>query len=105
MGRDERTGRGERFETDADRDTDVRGFTDRDDAEGTAGRDRGVPTTGDAMTRSEEELQVGTERREAGRARLRQFVVTEDVETTVPSSARRSGSSASRSWAPAATLR
>ena len=84
MGRDERTGRGERFETDADRDTDVRGFTDRDDAEGTAGRDRGVPTTGDAMTRSEEELRVGTERREAGCARLRKFVVTEDVETTVP---------------------
>ena len=36
------------------------------------------------MTRSEEELEVGTERREAGRARLRKYVVTENVETTVP---------------------
>lgn len=31
----------------------------------------------DAMTRSEEELRVGVERREAGRARLRKYVVTE----------------------------
>ncbi len=28
------------------------------------------------MTRSEEELRVGTERREAGRARLRKFIVS-----------------------------
>ena len=38
----------------------------------------------DAMTRSEEELRVGTERRESGRARLRKYVVTEQVQTTVP---------------------
>jgi uncharacterized protein (TIGR02271 family) len=38
----------------------------------------------DAMTRSEEELEVGTERQAAGRARLRKYVVTEDVEQTVP---------------------
>ena len=38
----------------------------------------------DAMTRSEEELQVGKVRREAGRARLRKYVVTENVTTTVP---------------------
>ena len=31
------------------------------------------------MTRSEEQLLVGTERREAGRARLRKYVVTENV--------------------------
>jgi uncharacterized protein (TIGR02271 family) len=36
------------------------------------------------MTRSEEELRVGTERREAGRARLRKYVVTEQVTQTVP---------------------
>jgi uncharacterized protein (TIGR02271 family) len=41
-------------------------------------------TTDDAMTRSEEELRVGTERTEAGRARLKKYVVTEDVQTTVP---------------------
>ena len=36
------------------------------------------------MTRSEEELHVGTERREAGRGRLRKYVVTENVTKTVP---------------------
>jgi uncharacterized protein (TIGR02271 family) len=41
------------------------------------------PTDG-AMTRSEEELRVGKMERERGRARLRKFVVTEQVETTVP---------------------
>jgi uncharacterized protein (TIGR02271 family) len=38
----------------------------------------------DAMTRSEEQMRVGTERHETGRARLRKYVVTEDVEQTVP---------------------
>lgn len=38
----------------------------------------------DAMTRSEEHLRVGTERVETGRARLRKYVVTEQVQTTVP---------------------
>jgi uncharacterized protein (TIGR02271 family) len=36
------------------------------------------------MTRSEEELRVGTTRQERGRARLRKFVVTENVTQTVP---------------------
>ena len=40
--------------------------------------------TDDAMTRSEEELRVGTRQREAGKARLRKWVETEHVETTVP---------------------
>jgi uncharacterized protein (TIGR02271 family) len=51
---------------------------------GTVGRDVSGPETDDAMTRSEEELRVGTEKRETGRARLRKFVVTEQVEKTVP---------------------
>ena len=38
----------------------------------------------DAMTRSEEELRVGKAQRESGRARLRKYVVTEQVQTTVP---------------------
>lgn len=38
----------------------------------------------DAITRSEEELRVGTTRRERGRVRLRKYVVTEDVQRTVP---------------------
>jgi uncharacterized protein (TIGR02271 family) len=54
--------------------------TDRD----TVGRDVSGPTTDDAMTRSEEELRVGTETREQGRARLRKYVTTEQVQQTVP---------------------
>lgn len=38
----------------------------------------------EAMTRSEERMHVGTERRETGRARLRKYVVTEEVQQTVP---------------------
>ncbi|MBW5423142.1 DUF2382 domain-containing protein [Streptomyces sp. BG9H] len=38
----------------------------------------------EAMTRSEEQMHVGTERRETGRARLRKYVVTEEVQQTIP---------------------
>jgi uncharacterized protein (TIGR02271 family) len=38
----------------------------------------------DAMTRSEEELRVGTTTRERGRARLKKYVVTDEVTETVP---------------------
>lgn len=51
---------------------------------GATGHDTSGPTTDDAMTRSEEELRVGTARQERGRARLRKYVVTEEVQTTVP---------------------
>jgi uncharacterized protein (TIGR02271 family) len=51
---------------------------------GTRGHDTSGPTTDDAMTLSEERLNVGTERVEAGRARLRKYVVTENVTQTVP---------------------
>ena len=50
----------------------------------TVGRDTSGPTTDDAMTRSEEELRVGTETRERGRARLRKYVTTEQQTVTVP---------------------
>jgi uncharacterized protein (TIGR02271 family) len=50
----------------------------------TEGRDVSGPTTDDAMTRSEERLHVGTESAAAGRARLRKYVVTENVTQTVP---------------------
>jgi uncharacterized protein (TIGR02271 family) len=69
---------------DDDDDRSSRGRFSRDDDAGTVGRDTSGPTTDDAMTRSEEELRVGTERRESGRARLRKHVVTEDVTKTVP---------------------
>jgi len=42
------------------------------------------PVGDDAMTRSEEELVVGRREEETGRARLRKYVVSEDVQTTVP---------------------
>ncbi len=45
--------------------------------------DDDVPTTDDAMTRSEQRLVAGTEVYETGRARLRKYVVTEDVQITV----------------------
>ena len=48
------------------------------------GRDTSGPTTDDAMTRSEEELRVGTETRERGRVRLRKYVTTEEQQVTVP---------------------
>jgi uncharacterized protein (TIGR02271 family) len=48
------------------------------------GYDRTDRATDDAMTRSEEELQVGTTARERGRARLRKYVTTEQEQVTVP---------------------
>jgi uncharacterized protein (TIGR02271 family) len=50
----------------------------------TVGHDTSGPTTDSAMTRSEEELRVGTTRQEAGRVRLRKWVETEQVSTSVP---------------------
>ena len=41
-------------------------------------------TVDDAMTRSEEQVNVGVASQEAGRARLRKFVETEQVQQTVP---------------------
>lgn len=49
-----------------------------------AGHDTSGPDTDDAMTRSEERLHVGTETTEAGRARLRKYIVAEQVSRTVP---------------------
>ena len=66
------------YELDASRDVEDR------DASGTVGRDTSGPTTDDAMTRSEEELRVGTTERETGRVRLRKYVVEDEVTETVP---------------------
>ena len=59
------------------------GTTD-DTRDDTVGRDTSGPTTDDAMTRSEEELRVGTQSRERGRVRLRKYVTTETQQVTVP---------------------
>jgi uncharacterized protein (TIGR02271 family) len=67
------------YDADADRDSN-RDF----DGAPPVGRDTSGPTTDNAMTRSEEELAVGKTSHESGRARLRKYVVTEEVQTTVP---------------------
>ncbi|MEU1043100.1 PRC and DUF2382 domain-containing protein [Streptomyces sp. NPDC005551] len=74
--------------------TDTTGTRDMADRPGMAGTGRGAAgrVSGDregmrgddAMTRSEEQVHVGAERYETGRARLRKYVVTEEVQRTVP---------------------
>jgi uncharacterized protein (TIGR02271 family) len=58
------------------------GTTGRDT--GTTGHDTSGPNTDTAMTRSEEQLHVGTQKVETGRARLRKYIVTEEQNVTVP---------------------
>ena len=74
---DSMTGRGSGIGEDSD-------FTRSGNAHGTVGHDTSGPTTDDAMTRSEEQLDVGTQSRQSGKARLRKYVVTETVTTQVP---------------------
>jgi uncharacterized protein (TIGR02271 family) len=72
--------------TDYDTSADV-GTTDVGTSTGTdtsVGYDTSGPTTDSAMTRSEEQLHVGTETVQSGRARLRKHVVTENQTVTVP---------------------
>ncbi|HEY6740746.1 MAG TPA: PRC and DUF2382 domain-containing protein [Lapillicoccus sp.] len=54
------------------------------ETKGAVGHDTSGPNTDDAMTRSEEHLVAGTEKIEAGRARLRKYVVTETQRVDVP---------------------
>jgi uncharacterized protein (TIGR02271 family) len=88
-------GMGTGFRTDTTTDTTTTsGYTDTttgvagagytEDAPGTVGRDTSGPTTDDAMTRSEERMTVGTTSQEVGRARLRKYVVSENVTESVP---------------------
>ena len=63
------------------RDSDYVG--DRDTTTDT-GYDTSGPRTDDAMTRSEERVRTGTETQEAGRARLRKYVTTEQRQVEVP---------------------
>jgi uncharacterized protein (TIGR02271 family) len=64
---------------DADRAFDQAGYDSASDGHDTSG-----PNTDDAMTRSEEQVRVGTQTQESGQARLRKYVVTENVTETVP---------------------
>ncbi len=51
---------------------------------GDDGHDTSGPDTDDAMTRSEEQVRVGTQKVDTGKARLRKYVVSEEVTKTVP---------------------
>jgi uncharacterized protein (TIGR02271 family) len=63
----------------------VTGTTDRTAGyERSAGQDTSGPNTDDAMTRSEEHLVAGTQQTEAGKARLRKYVVTDTESVQVP---------------------
>lgn len=70
---------------DADMNTGMNTGMDAGVGRETAGARSGPSASADdAMTRSEEHLHVGTERHEAGRARLRKYVVVEEEQQTVP---------------------
>jgi len=66
--------------------SDTGGFSDTSEFSDTGNRARSSEFQGsdNAMTRSEERLDVGTERVATGKARLRKYVVTENVQQTVP---------------------
>lgn len=55
-----------------------------DDQDGAVGHDTSGPMTDDAMTLSEERVDVGTTSQETGRVRLRKYVTTETETVTVP---------------------
>lgn len=79
---------GDRDLTDRDRDRDLndrdRGLVDQDRRD-VADRDRDLTDRDDAsVVRHEEQLKVGTQERETGRARLRKYVVTDHETVDVP---------------------
>lgn len=67
-------------------DTGLRDTDERYSGTGTVGTSEAQSRMGsdDAMTRSEERVRAGTEAQEAGRARLRKYVTTEQQQVTVP---------------------
>jgi uncharacterized protein (TIGR02271 family) len=81
-----------RTDTDTDIDTRATGRTgtpERDldfdtEKRGGPGHDLSGANTDNAMTLSEEELRVGKTEREAGRVRLKKYVVEDEVSETVP---------------------
>lgn len=62
--------------------TDTR--SDRSGVDTATGHDTSGPNTDGAMTRSEEQLNVGTQTQVTGRAVLRKYIVTEYVTQTIP---------------------
>ena len=81
---DARPSTGQTSEETTDHTADHTADHSTDKEAGIVGHDTSGPTTDDAMTRSEEQLRVGTEKVETGRARLRKYIVTEQKTVTVP---------------------
>ena len=69
----------EDWQSGQDRDVETDVSPSRQEGYDTSGR-----TTDEAMTRSEEQVQVGTRTQEAGRARLRKYVTTEQETVSIP---------------------
>jgi uncharacterized protein (TIGR02271 family) len=69
---------------DQDATTGTAGYTETETGRTTEGHDTSGANTDDAITRSEEQLYVGTRQTEAGKARLRKYIVTEQETRTVP---------------------
>ena len=65
-------------------DTNTSAYTEGTNENTTTGYDTSGQSTDSAMTRSEERLNVGTEQVQAGKARLRKWVETENVQVDVP---------------------
>jgi uncharacterized protein (TIGR02271 family) len=59
-------------------------YAETETGRSTEGHDTSGANTDDAMTRSEEQLHVGTRQTEAGKARLRKYIVTEQETRSVP---------------------
>jgi uncharacterized protein (TIGR02271 family) len=72
------------YETGVETGVDTAVDTGDDTGRAAVGSDVSGPETDDAMTRSEERVNIGTETRAAGKARLRKYIVTENVTKTVP---------------------
>jgi uncharacterized protein (TIGR02271 family) len=82
LGNDERTREDHPYSSDQEVAGQDLGYVDHD--ADTVGRDTSGPTTDDAMTRSEEQLHVGTEQVATDRVRLRKHIVTEQQSVNVP---------------------
>ncbi|CAN5668047.1 PRC and DUF2382 domain-containing protein [soil metagenome] len=72
------------YDNDTARTTTTTGTDRSSGTDTTTGYDTSGPSTDDAMTRSEEQVNVGKSEKETGRARLRKYVTTENVTETVP---------------------
>ena len=84
LSQEEEAGLYKHYGLDYSESTSDSGLPQGESREGGPGEDVSGENTDSAMTRSEEELRVGTRRQESGKVRLKKYVVTENVTKTVP---------------------